>query len=179
MDIAVFGSSHPRESDEDYAVARELGRAIAGRGARVFCGGHGGVMEAAGRGAAEAGGASVGVVLAGGPAANAWVTETFVARDLSERLRRLRDVPDAWIVLPRGLGTLLEIVWIAESIVKADTRSRPLVFLGEFWRPVVSLALSEASTAEGSRALRSALRAAATPAEAAEAAMGRSAQALW
>lgn len=171
MDIGVFGSSLPAEGDPAYEEARELGLEIARRGARVACGGYGGVMEAVCRGASEAGGSSVGIVLAGRGAPNRFVTESIVAADLADRLRRLRDLPDAWIVLPRGLGTLLELVWIAESIVKGDTRGRPLVFLGDSWRPVVSMILAEASEAAGAADLRSAMRTAATPAEAVAAAL--------
>jgi uncharacterized protein (TIGR00730 family) len=171
MDVAVLGSSLPGESDRDYALARDLGRELARRGARVVCGGYGGVMEAACRGAAEEGGASVGVLLEGGGDPNAWITETVMARDLAERLRILRDRSAAWIVLPRGLGTLLEIAWIAESIVKAQISPRPFVFLGDFWRPTVALILAEASRPEGRESLRSVVREAATAPEAVDAAL--------
>lgn len=171
MDVAVFGSSLPSPGEAGYEEARALGREIAGRGARVVCGGYGGVMEAVCRGAARAGGLSLGVVLAGRPAGNAWVSETLVVADLSERLRKLRDLPAAWIVLPRGLGTLLELVWIAESIVKGDTRPRPLVLLGDFWIPIVETTIGEASRAAGAAALRESLRRCATPSEAAAAAL--------
>jgi hypothetical protein len=170
MDIAVLGSSLPAEGEPAYDEARELGREIARRGARVVCGGYGGVMEAACRGASEAGGGSIGVVLAGHGEPNRFVTETIVAADLSQRLRRLRDLSSAWIVLPRGLGTMLELVWIAESIVKGDTRPRPLVLLGDFWSPIAETALREASRPEGAATLRNSLRRCATPAEAVAAA---------
>ncbi|HEY1252522.1 MAG TPA: LOG family protein [Thermoanaerobaculia bacterium] len=171
MDVAVLGSSLPVEGEPAYAEGLDVGREIARRGARVVCGGYGGVMEAACRGAAEAGGASVGVVLAGRGTPNRFVTETVAAADLAERLRLLRDLPGAWIVLPRGLGTLLELVWIAESIVKGDASPRPLVLLGEFWRAAAETAIREASRAEGRAALESSLRRCATPAEAVAAAL--------
>src|SRR6266487_3799656 len=100
LSIGVFGSSAPVEGSAAYEQARDVGHGIARRGARVVCGGYGGVMEAACRGAAEAGGASVGVVLYGRGSPNRFVTEPVVCPDLPERLRRLRDLPDAWIVLP-------------------------------------------------------------------------------
>ncbi|MGH9398933.1 MAG: Rossmann fold nucleotide-binding protein, partial [Thermoanaerobaculia bacterium] len=67
MNIGVFGSSLPREGEAAYEEAREIGQLVARRGGRVVCGGYGGVMEAACRGAAEAGGSSLGVVLADHP----------------------------------------------------------------------------------------------------------------
>ncbi len=171
MNVGVFGSSLPVEGEAAWEEARRLGEEIARRGARVVCGGYGGVMEAACRGAAEAGGATVGVVLSGGGPPNAWVGEARLAADLSERLRILRDFSDAWIFLPRGLGTLLELVWIAESVVKGQARPRPFVLLGDFWQAVVRTALEEASNPAGAGALRAAVRFAATVAEAVDAAV--------
>jgi uncharacterized protein (TIGR00730 family) len=163
--IAVLGSSRPVDGSPEYETARQVGRELARRGARVLCGGYGGTMEAACRGAAEGGGRSVGVLLAGAGAGNRWLTESVVAADLSERLRRLRDDADAWIVLPRGLGTLLELVWIGESVVKGFARPRPLVLLGAFWASVLDTIREEAA-GPGAAALARVIRRAETPAEA-------------
>ena len=171
--IAVFGSSLPIEGSAAYEEARAVGREIARLGARVVCGGGGGVMEAACRGASELGGTSLGVLLSGRGQGNRWLTERLAESDLPSRLRRLRDESQAWIFLPRGLGTLLEIVCIAESVVKKDVLPLPCVFLGEFWRPAVEMALAEASNAEGAAALRSCVLFAASPADAVAAAMRR------
>jgi uncharacterized protein (TIGR00730 family) len=168
--VAVLGSSLPAPGDDAYEAAREVGRLLSGRGLRLVCGGYGGVMEAACRGAAERGGAPIGVVLEGRGEPNRWVAERIVARDLAERLRILRDRPDAWIFLPRGLGTMLELAWIAESVVKGDARPRPLVFLGDFWRATVGRACEEASSPSGASKLRAAIRFVNSPAEALEAA---------
>ncbi len=172
ISIGVFGPSLPAEPDSSYEEARELGRHLARRGARVVCGGYGGAMEAACRGAAEAGGESLGIVLAGRGAPNPWVTRAVEAIDLADRLRRLRELTEGWIFLPHGLGTMLELVWIAESVVKADARPRPLVLVGEFWRATLERALAEASAAAGARALSEAVRVVHSPAEAAAAALG-------
>ena len=174
MNVGVFGSSRPAEGDPAYEQARELGRELGRRGARVVCGGYGGVMEAACRGASEAGGVTVGVVLAGRGQPNAWVTETRAASDLGDRLRRLRDTSDAWIFLPRGLGTMLELLWMAESVVKGEAAPRPFVLLGEFWRALVDSALAEAASPSGAEELRNAVRFAATVPEAVAAALERS-----
>ncbi len=115
-------------------------------------------MEAACRGASEEGGRSLGILLAGRGEGNRWLSESALEPDLSARLRRLRDESDAWIFLPRGLGTMLEIAWMAESVVRGDARPRPLVLLGEFWRPTLETALAEASNPPGARALLSCAR---------------------
>jgi uncharacterized protein (TIGR00725 family) len=164
--VGVFGSSLPREGSPSYEEARRVGREIARRGARVVCGGYGGVMEAACRGASEEGGRSLGVLLAGRGEGNRWLSESAREPDLPARLRRLRDESEGWIFLPRGLGTMLELIWMAESVVKGDCPVRPLVLLGEFWRPALELALAEASDPDGARALRLSVRYARTPEEA-------------
>jgi uncharacterized protein (TIGR00725 family) len=170
MNIGMFGSSLPREGEPAYEQAREIGRLIGSQGGRVVCGGYGGVMEAACRGAAEAGGSSLGVILEGHPAANRWVTRISAEPDLAARLTRLRDASDAWIFLPRGLGTMLELVWVAESVVKGDVPKRPFVLLGDYWRATVEKAIAEASRPAGAEALRASLAVCSSPAEAVEAA---------
>ena len=172
ISIGVFGSSLPQEGDPAYEEAREVGREIARQGAVILCGGYGGVMEAVCRGASEGGGESVGLVLAGRGSPNRWVSRALSVGDLSDRLRRLRDESEAAIFLPHGLGTMLEIVWMAESVAKWDVRPRPLVFLGEYWRAKAEACLEEAR-GPGAALLGSAISFAATPAEAVGRALGR------
>lgn len=164
--IAVFGSSRADEKGPDYPNAFEIGREIARRGGRIVCGGGGGIMEAVCRGAAEAGGRSLGVVI-GDAAPNRWVTDVLREPDIAARLRRLRDESSAAIFLPRGLGTMLELAGMAESVVKGEIAPRPLVFLGLFWRRAVALALSEAA-GPGADALAKSIRFVNFPGEAVE-----------
>ena len=105
LSIAVLGSSRAAEVSPDYQSALSIGREIARRGARVVCGGGGGVMEAVCRGASEAGGRTLGVVVGDTPP-NAWVTDVLREPDLAARLRRLREESSAAIFLPRGLVVL-------------------------------------------------------------------------
>lgn len=137
-----------------------------------MCGGYGGVMEAVCRGAAEGGGRSLGIVLAGSGEPNRWVTEAVSVRDLGERLARLRDACDGWIFLPRGLGTMLELVWMAESVVKGNASPRPLVLLGDFWRPILELAVAESSRPSGAAVLRESIRRCSSASEAVRLAAG-------
>jgi len=161
LSIAVLGSSRAAEDSPDYRSAVEIGREVARRGGRVVCGGYGGIMEAVCRGVVEAGGKSLGVLLGSGEP-NRWVSETIREVDLAGRLRRLRDESSAAIFLPRGLGTLLEVVWMAESIAKVHVSPRPLVFLGLFWRRTVAVAVSQA-IGPGASALAESIRFVSTP----------------
>jgi uncharacterized protein (TIGR00725 family) len=167
--IAVLGSSRALPDSRDYEDALSIGREVARRGGRVVCGGQGGIMEAACRGASEGGGSSLGVVLRGGEP-NRWVSDVVFEDDLSARMRRLRDESSAAIFLPRGLGTLLELAWMAESVAKGHVPARPLVFVGLFWRRAVALAVSEA-VGPGAASLAASIRFVAGPDEAVDAAM--------
>ena len=74
--VTVFGSSRPEAGDGDYEEARALGEALGKRGFAVCTGGYGGTMEAASRGAKEAGGKTYAVTAEFfGRQANAWVEE--------------------------------------------------------------------------------------------------------
>jgi uncharacterized protein (TIGR00725 family) len=171
LSIAVLGSSRAVEGGSDYENALRIGREIARRGGRAVCGGGGGIMEAVCRGASEAGGSSLGVVLPDGEP-NRWVSVVVRADDLAARLTRLCDESSAAIFLPRGLGTLLEIAWMSESIAKGRVPARPLVFLGVFWRRAAALAVSEA-VGPGSSSLAGSIRFVAGPEQAVDEAMSR------
>lgn len=171
--VAVLGSSRAAEDSPDYRHALEIGREVARRGGRIVCGGYGGVMEGVSRGAAESGGPVLGVLLADGNP-NRWVSEVVREADLPARLRRLREESAAAIFLARGLGTLLEIAWMAESIAKGNVSPRPLVFLGTFWRKAAALAVNEAA-GPGAEALGRSIRFVSSPGAAVAAAWGESA----
>jgi uncharacterized protein (TIGR00725 family) len=168
--IAVLGSSRATEDGADYRHAVEIGREIARRGGRVVCGGYAGVMEGVSRGASESGGPVLAVLLGEGEP-NRWVSESVRAPDLGVRLRRLTDESSSAIFLPRGLGTMLEIAWMAEAVAKGRVTARPLVFLGTFWRRAVALAVNEA-VGPGAGALGRSIHFVATPPAAVAAAFG-------
>ena len=164
VSIAVLGSSRTAEGSPDYANALAIGREVARRGGRVVCGGTGGVMEAVCRGAAEVGGRSLGILLGAGDP-NRWVSDVVREADLGSRLSRLTGESTAAIFLPRGLGTMLEIAWMAESVTKGRVTPRPLVFLGLFWRRTLALAVTEAA-GPGAASLAESVRFRSTPEEA-------------
>ena len=134
--IAVYGSSTVREDEEAYRLARELGGALARRGAIVVTGGYGGVMEAASRGAADAAGHVVGVTVessSGRGSGNRWVAERVHAPDLIERLRVLVTTTGARVVVEPSLGTLTELflAWTLASTGAIEPAS--LILLGPSW----------------------------------------------
>jgi uncharacterized protein (TIGR00725 family) len=108
LQIGVFGASAP--SGELYAAAERIGELIALEGATVVCGGLGGVMEAASKGASNAGGMTIGVLPGADPGeANEYVSAA-VATDMGHaRNTIIVRSSDAAIAVGGGYGTLSEI----------------------------------------------------------------------
>ena len=137
--IAVFGSSEPREGDAAYEQARRVGVLIAQRGLTVVCGGYGGVMEGAARGAREAGGEAVGVTCSGfrDRAPNRWLTRALEEADLFTRTRRLMELSRGFIILPGKSGTLAELAFLWALRRGGFGAGRPVVLFGEPWPAVL------------------------------------------
>ncbi len=150
--ISVFGSSRCKEESAPYRLAYELGRALGTAGFTVASGGYTGTMEAVSRGAAECGAHVMGVVSSVLPGkANRWVAEKIVVASWEERLHKLISLGDGYVACGGGTGTLVELAVAWEMICKRIMPRRPLVALGEFWRPVVELITSseEGAGSEG------------------------------
>ncbi|UYN88846.1 MAG: LOG family protein [Anaerolineales bacterium] len=148
MNITIFGSASPQPGQPAYEEARRLGQLLAGAGHTVLTGGYMGTMEAASRGAAEAGGHVVGVTcqqIEDWRAArhNPWVLEERKFPTLRERLYCLIDSCDAALALPGGIGTLDEIVTMWSQMQTSAMPTRPLILIGDGWRRTM-LALIEA-----------------------------------
>src|SRR5690348_2750235 len=108
--VTVFGSGYPRQDDSYYAVAHELGRALAARGFVVCSGGYGGVMEAVSRGAKEADGQTIGITTNFFTRkANPWIDEEIRVDQWRDRLFALIERGDAYVACPGGTGTLVEL----------------------------------------------------------------------
>jgi uncharacterized protein (TIGR00730 family) len=135
--VAVFGSADPQEGDPLYERARQVGGRLVASGYGVVTGGYGGVMEGANRGAAEAGGASVGVTCAtfAGRTPNRFLTETREEADLVARTGTLIHSACGYIVLHGKSGTLAELTLVWALHRAGSLGRRPVVLLGDAWRP--------------------------------------------
>jgi uncharacterized protein (TIGR00730 family) len=139
--VSVFGSARALPTDALYTLARDVGRRLAQAGFAVVTGGGPGIMEAANRGAREAGGLSVGlnIELPVEQAPNPYV-------DLSIRfqhffVRRLMFVryASAFVVHPGGFGTLDELFEALTLIQTGKIRHFPVVLVGSrHWAPLLS-----------------------------------------
>ena len=134
--VAVFGSARTAEDDPAYAQGIEVGRKLVEAGFSVITGGGPGAMEAANRGASEAGGISVGlgVELPFESGLNEWVDVGMVFRYFFVRKTMFVKYSQGFIVLPGGIGTLDEMF---EAVTLAQTQKVtefPVVLLGvDYW----------------------------------------------
>ena len=136
--IVVFGSSRPKPGDPEYQLAHALGAELARAGFVVCNGGYAGIMEASARGAKEAGGSTVGVTVTEfSKAANKWIDKEIRLPTLTERLMKLVELGDAYVILKGGTGTLLELAYVWEFINKGLLRQKPIVVVGNFWNGVI------------------------------------------
>jgi len=139
--ITIFGSGKSNEADDDYEVAFELGTVLAKAGFTIANGGYGGTMEAAAKGANRQGANVIGVTCSVfGGSANEYVTKRLSTDSLEERLGKLIEIADAFVVLPGSTGTLLELAKVWEFKNKGFLLpAQPVIILGEFWEPLLSL----------------------------------------
>jgi len=145
--ITVFGWSESRPGDAIYEAAREVGRLLAACDLTVVTGGFGGEMEAAARGANEAGGKTIGVTFypslathfEGGTRASPYLDREIKTQTYLERTLRLIALGDAFICFNGGTGTISEwgMAWGLARIYYG--RHKPLVLCGAFWNDIVGV----------------------------------------
>jgi hypothetical protein len=135
--VTVFGSARFREDHRYYQLTRELGGALAGRGYTVMTGGGPGVMEAANRGAREAGGRSIGcnIVLPQEQKPNPYLDRTVTFDHFFVRKVMLVKYSLAFVLMPGGFGTLDEIFETVTLIQTGKIRHFPIVAMGrDYWQ---------------------------------------------
>jgi hypothetical protein len=135
--VTVFGSARFAETHEYYALGREVGAALSGLGFTVMTGGGPGVMEAANRGAREAGGRSVGcnILLAHEQTPNPYLDRYVNCHYFFVRKVMLFKYSYAFVVLPGGLGTLDELTEALTLIQTGKILQFPVVLMGvQYWR---------------------------------------------
>lgn len=137
--VTVFGSARFKDEHPYYVMARDVGRELAKVGFTVMTGGGPGVMEAANRGARDAGGRSVGVniELPFEQEPNAYLDKVVSFRYFFVRKVMLVKYSYAFVALPGGFGTMDEIFETATLIQTAKIQNFPVVVMGrEYWQPL-------------------------------------------
>jgi uncharacterized protein (TIGR00730 family) len=138
--VTVFGSARFREGHAYYELARRMGVLLAEAGFTVMTGGGPGIMEAANRGAKEAGGTSVGcnIDLPLEQAANPYLDVLVDFRHFFVRKVMLVKYSYAFVAMPGGFGTLDEVFETLTLIQTEKIRNFPIVLMDtDFWLPMV------------------------------------------
>jgi len=150
--ITVFGSSKPVEADEQYKLAYELGSQLAKKGFDVCTGGFFGIMEAVSKGAVENGGEAIGVTVnIWGLDANKYLTNEIKCSSLFERVNKLIETGNGYVILQGGTGTLLELATVWELSNKGIMDKKPIACHSSMWEEITSV-MNEQMKLEGRNA---------------------------
>ncbi|HEY6947511.1 MAG TPA: TIGR00730 family Rossman fold protein [Gemmatimonadales bacterium] len=138
--VSIFGSARTRPEDPEYESATETARLLAKAGIPVITGGGPGIMEAANRGAYEAGGLSIGcnIELPFEQGTNAYVTRSLMFKFFFVRKMMFVKYAGAFIVFPGGYGTLDELFEALTLIQTGKVKHFPVILFGRrYWSGMV------------------------------------------
>jgi uncharacterized protein (TIGR00730 family) len=144
--IALFGTGRAKSGDSAWGLAYETGKLLAEAGFVIANGGYGGTMLAAAKGATEAGGQTIGVTCSafGRAGANEYIKREIVTDSLDERLDTLIRLGQAYVVMPGGTGTLLELAKVWELKNKGFLgEQKPIILVSGFWQPLIDSIVAE------------------------------------
>ncbi|MBS0203295.1 MAG: TIGR00730 family Rossman fold protein [Planctomycetes bacterium] len=137
--VTVFGSARFGFGHAYYELARQAGAEMARLGFAVMTGGGPGIMEAANRGAKEAGGHSIGcnIVLPHEQKPNPYLDKMVLFQHFFVRKVMLVKYSQAFLIFPGGFGTMDEAFEAATLIQTGKINQFPLIFVGtDYWRPL-------------------------------------------
>ncbi len=140
--VTIFGSARFDETHPYYELTREVGRRVSRLGFTVMTGGGPGLMEAANRGARDAGGPSIGcnIELPHEQAPNRYLDRWVSCHYFFVRKVILFKYSYAFVAMPGGIGTLDELFEALTLIQTGKIRSFPVVLIGaDYWRSLVTL----------------------------------------
>ena len=138
--ITIFGSAIPATDDAQYKFAYELGASLAQNGFNICNGGYGGIMEAVSKGAYDNGGFVYGVTIElWNKEPNQYITVEVREQKLFERITKLLELGDVYIILQGGTGTLLEFASVWEYANKNLQQPKPIICHSNMWKEIVDV----------------------------------------
>ena len=138
--VSVFGSARSQRESPEYELAEEISAGLVRAGYTVITGGGPGIMEAANKGAAEAGGVSVGlgIELPMESGLNDYVNVGVEFRYFFVRKTIFVKYSQAFVVLPGGYGTMDELFEALTLVATGKITMFPIVLVGsEYWAPLL------------------------------------------
>jgi uncharacterized protein (TIGR00730 family) len=138
--VSVFGSARTKPDSPDWVMAEQVGAALARAGYAVITGGGPGVMAAANKGAAEAGGLSVGlgIELPFEQGLNEWCDIGIDFRYFFARKTMFVKYAQAFVVLPGGFGTMDELFEALTLVQTGKVTRFPVVLMGvSYWQGLI------------------------------------------
>jgi uncharacterized protein (TIGR00730 family) len=138
--VAIFGSARTPADDPEYQAAQETASLLANAGYSIITGGGPGIMEAANRGAFEAGGTSVGcnIELPHEQSSNQYLTLSLKFKYFFVRKMMFVKYSNAFVIFPGGFGTLDELFEALTLIQTTKIHDFPVVLYGsKYWQPML------------------------------------------
>jgi len=138
--VSIFGSARISEGSDEYAAARKVGRKFAEAGWAVITGGGPGVMEAANRGAKEAGGLSVGfnIDLPHEQGSNGYLDISYTFKHFYARKVCFVKPAEGFVIFPGGFGTLDELFEALTLIQTGKAQNFPVVLIDtDYWGEMI------------------------------------------
>ena len=139
--ISIFGSARSKPNDPDYKAAQETAALLVAEGFAVITGGGPGIMEAANKGAFEAGGLSVGcnIELPFEQRPNAYLTKSLTFKYFFVRKMMFVKYSLGFIIFPGGFGTFDELFEALTLIQTKKIRNFPVILFGSsYWRGLLN-----------------------------------------
>jgi uncharacterized protein (TIGR00730 family) len=144
--VAIFGSARTRPGVYPYDEVRQLAAELATLGCEIITGGGPGLMQAANEGAMSVSGSTPGrsigvrVDLPFEQEVNSFVGKVYQHKDFFSRLHQFMIQADAFVVVPGGIGTLLEMSMVWQLLQVHHLRGTPLILVGRMWADLIQWA---------------------------------------
>jgi uncharacterized protein (TIGR00725 family) len=145
--VTIFGPSESKIDSVLYQSAETLGALLAQEHFTLVTGGYEGVMEAASKGAYHQGGTVIGITadvyFNRGRMPNEFLTKEIKVKSATDRLMELLDLSDAYIAYGISPGTLTEVSFAWDYMIKRFIEPKPLILLGEEWRTLCDILFAQ------------------------------------
>jgi uncharacterized protein (TIGR00730 family) len=140
--VTIFGSARAKPGTFAYTEVKRLAAALSALGCEIVTGGGPGLMQAANEGAAEGSGGTAGsmgirVDLPFEQDVNPFVTQAFEHKTFFTRLHHFVLASDAFVVVPGGIGTVLELMMVWQLLQVKHMGEAPLILVGKIWSGLI------------------------------------------